>query len=225
MENMVRFIGDCHGHFEPYKRIIRACETSVQVGDMGIGFRRSDGYRDGEEYSNPPHYAMVKGNHRFIRGNHDNPGSCRRHSQWIPDGTIEGNTMYIGGAVSIDKAFRREGYSWWADEECSMNELYAMVDKYVEAKPEIMVTHEAPQEVAETMVNIKENRKLDPQWSSRTRQAFQSMWSCHSPKLWIYGHWHMHFMHKLRDTLFICLPELNYIDVNKKDLTLILPWE
>jgi hypothetical protein len=223
MSDIVRFIGDVHGHFEPYKRIIGACETSVQVGDMGIGFRRSDGYRDGEEYSNPPHYAMVRGNHRFIRGNHDNPGSCRRHSQWIPDGTIEGNTMYIGGAVSIDKAFRREGYSWWADEECSMDELYVMVDKYVEAKPEIMVTHEAPQEVAEQMVQIKENRKLQPEWSSRTRQALQSMWTCHSPKLWIYGHWHMSFIHSIRGTMFICLPELNYVDVNTKDLTLILP--
>ena len=113
MNNITRFIGDVHGHYEPYKRIIADVPRSVQVGDMGVGFLRIGGYSDGEEYNNPPHHSMVAGDHRFIRGNHDNPSVCRRHSQYIPDGTVEGNIMYIGGAVSIDRAWRRDGYSWW----------------------------------------------------------------------------------------------------------------
>ena len=220
MTDVVRFIGDIHGHFEPYKRIIRDAERSVQVGDLGVGFKRIGGYNDGEEYGNPPHRDMVENNALFIRGNHDNPSACRSHSQYIPDGTVEGNIMYIGGAVSIDKAFRREGYSWWADEECSMNELYKFVDTYIEVRPEIMVTHECPQAIAEEMVRITQNRKLEPEWSSRTRQAFQSMFSCHSPRLWIFGHWHVSFDYVYKDTRFICLNELEYKDIDIKNLTM-----
>ena len=49
----MRFIGDVHGKFTQYKRLIADVPASIQVGDMGVGFRRISGYRDGEEYSNP----------------------------------------------------------------------------------------------------------------------------------------------------------------------------
>ena len=128
--------------------------------------------------------------------------------------------MFIGGAVSIDKAWRREGYSYWPDEECSMTDLYQFVDKYVEVRPEIMVTHECPEDLAKVMVQHVRNDKLNPEWSSRTRQAFQSMWSCHSPRLWIFGHWHWHFEAVVGDTRFICLPELAHVDIDTKNLTM-----
>jgi hypothetical protein len=109
-------IGDVHGGFRQYKRLIKGVPASIQVGDMGVGFmriragiERSDGAGDVQYLANPPHYAMLPG-HRFIRGNHDNPGVCRRHSQWIPDGHVEGHTMFIGGALSIDRQWRVEGY-------------------------------------------------------------------------------------------------------------------
>ena len=76
---MTLFIGDVHGKFGPYKRICKEYRDTIQVGDMGVGF--IDRYTN-RSYSNPPHYAMKAGNHRFIRGNHDNPGVCRKHSQW-----------------------------------------------------------------------------------------------------------------------------------------------
>ena len=43
--------------------------------------------------------------------------------QCIHDGTVEGETMFVGGALSIDKHFRQEGYSYWSDEELSYMEL------------------------------------------------------------------------------------------------------
>src|SRR5687767_13552182 len=106
---LIRFIGDVHGKFEQYKRLIKDTTNSIQVGDMGVGFLKTSGPRVGEETGNPPHYAMVRGNHRFIRGNHDSPAACSRHSQFIKDGTVEGNMMFVGGALSVDKHLRQEG--------------------------------------------------------------------------------------------------------------------
>jgi hypothetical protein len=206
--NLVRFIGDVHGYYDRYRELIRNIPESIQVGDLGVGFRR---VATGEEYSNPPHYAMVQGKHRFIRGNHDNPGACRRHSQYIPDGTIEGDVMFVGGATSIDKAFRVEDYSWWRDEELSIEALYEITDKYLQAKPRVMVTHECPEAVAELMLNEQNKTKwYDP---SRTRQAFNAMWEMHKPELWIFGHWHRSWDQVVLGTRFICLAELEHKDL------------
>ena len=151
---------------------------------------------------------MMRGNHRFIRGNHDNPAECQVSRKWIADGHVENDTMFIGGAVSIDRVWRQEGYNWWPDEELSITPLNILVDRYLDIRPRIMVTHDCPEEVAAELARLTGYAKLDPQFASRSRQAFQSMWSAHSPELWIFGHWHHSFHQILRGTRFICLAEL-----------------
>jgi predicted phosphodiesterase len=208
---MIRLVGDVHGKYEQYKRIIADAPASIQVGDMGVGFRHNQGYRAGEFFENPPHYAMVKHDARFIRGNHDNPGVCRDQSQWIKDGTVEGDTMFIGGALSVDQEYRVENYSWWADEELSTAELYDLTDKYLALRPRVMITHDCPVEVAGAVLT-ESGRQSWGKLDARTAQAFQSMWSAHSPELWVFGHYHSSFDHVLRGTRFVCLNELEYRD-------------
>lgn len=215
----MRLVGDVHGKYDRYKRILASGPPgSVQVGDMGIGFRRTQGPRAGEFYSNPPHYAMLAGHHRFIRGNHDNPAPCRQHSQWISDGTVENGVMFVGGALSIDKEFRMPNYSWWEDEELSARELDDVITVYLAEKPRVMITHDCPREVGEVILSRIPTigaplKKIE----SRTCQAFQSMWTMHSPELWVFGHWHHSFDHVLhggrdKGTRFVCLAELEYRD-------------
>jgi len=103
----MRYIGDVHGKYSPYHRaVVQAPKGSIQVGDLGLGFVKTDG----EYWPNPSYDKMVANNARFIRGNHDNPAVCARHKQWIADGTIEDGVMFIGGANSIDRHMRTEGY-------------------------------------------------------------------------------------------------------------------
>jgi len=83
-----RFIGDVHGKFGAYKRLIAGCERSVQVGDMGVGFRHRGGPRDGEFYATPPYDAMVRGGHRFIGGTTTTP----RHAGIIRSGSRTGTS-------------------------------------------------------------------------------------------------------------------------------------
>jgi len=220
---VIRFIGDVHGRFARYSTILdNSPHKTIQVGDMGIGFRK---FPHGEPSSNPHYDKMVAGGHRFIRGNHDNPGVCRGLTQYISDGHVEDNMMFVGGALSIDKAYRIEDYSWWADEELSAQELNTLVDQYNTIKPKIMVTHECPESIAEIMVNTTPDgtksfspRKLDPRFASRTRQAFQSMFELYQPKLWIAGHWHVPFDEVIHGTRFIVLPELATMDIDTENL-------
>ncbi len=209
----MRFVGDVHGKYRAYKRLITEVPSSIQVGDLGVGFFK---WPHGDPCANPPYDPMVAHGARFIRGNHDNPSACLKHSQWIPDGTTENGMMFVGGADSIDKALRIEGYSWWPDEELSFAALNGITDRYLSSKPRVMVTHDAPQEVAEALYDQaasfgRKSAKLEP---TRTRQALQSMWSGHSPDLWIFGHWHLSFDRVLRGTRFICLAELEHKDID-----------
>lgn len=205
---MTLYIGDVHGKYSRYEKLIQDTRDTVQVGDMGVGFINPVNMKF---WANPPHKRMYEGNHRFIRGNHDNPGVCKTHSQCIPDGTIEDGKMFIGGALSIDKALRYEGYDWWEQEELSYVELDTLISTYIQARPHTMVTHDCPQEIASSLLWESAMAKIG--YPSRTRQAFQSMWSAHSPALWVFGHWHHSFDFTTNGTRFVCLAELEMRDL------------
>jgi len=216
----VRFIGDVHGKFEPYKKLIKDVEHSRQVGDFGVGFFRWD-YHEAKKIAstNPPYDAIMKGDHKFIRGNHDNPHVCQQQSYWIPDGTIEvingTKIMYVGGGISIDRDWRTEGYDYWADEELSYHKLQEIITLYEVEKPDVMVSHEIPEEMAKVIEVLSGRRKLDI--DSRTRQAFDGMLYLHQPKLWIHGHWHYSYSHEYKGTMFRGLGELEFIDIDFKE--------
>lgn len=196
----MRFIGDIHGNKNAYLKAIGSAEKSVQVGDYGAGFVNF-GFDD-----------EFQSNHRFIRGNHDSPEICRMKSGWIPDGTVEGDMMFVGGAKSIDRAHRIEGVSWWPDEELSYAEFQNIFDIYLENKPRVMVTHECPEVIADVLVNANRMTKFnDP---SITRQAFSNMWENHKPEIWVFGHWHVSFDKTILGTRFVCLNINEAIDIN-----------
>lgn len=192
---LVRFIGDVHGKMDEYVSILPEHE-SIQVGDFGIGFEenpigRIDPLKD-----------------RFIRGNHDYPLGCTLQPNWIADGTYDGQIFFVGGAESTDRVYRTEGKSWWPDEQLSTSDLYKVIDSYVSVKPQIVVSHDAPDPICQYTLG----RSM---WElSRTQNALGSMWALHKPKLWIYGHYHKDFDGVYEGTRFICLPELEYIDID-----------
>lgn len=204
---MTTFIGDVHGKYRPYREIIRHRKNTIQVGDMGVGFYSPNTHR---AYPNPNWNSMVEGNHRFIRGNHDNPNTCKKHTQWIKDGTVEGEVMFIGGAISVDREYRWEGYDYWQDEELSEPELAELLKKYEEIKPRFMVTHDCP----ESVVHAMDYRMYKLNYPSLSRQAFNSMLQFHQPEVWIFGHWHRSFDQVINGTRFVCLDELETKEID-----------
>mgnify|MGYP001166037656 CR=1 FL=1 len=186
----IRFIGDVHGSPRAYRRAVGDAERSIQVGDFGLGFVRMPQLGPG---------------HRFIRGNHDCPDLCRERPDWIPDGMIEGECMFVGGATSIDAHLRVPGVSWWPDEQLSMVELHRMVELYRRHRPQVMVTHECPASVAREL--FLRHYKLAIEDRSNTREAFEVMLEIARPRLWVFGHWHEWRDQVIGGTRFICLPE------------------
>lgn len=204
------FIGDVHGKFPWYNQIIEECDNSIQVGDLGMGFY---GYSDSAEGFDKA-VKKYKGTHRFIRGNHDNPNEVKLSKNWIVDGAVERTKagkkiMFIGGAWSIDQAYRTPEIDWWHDEELSNKELERLVSVYEKEKPDVMVTHTLPISIPAGHMGFRIFGS-----GSKTEFHLQNMFVAHKPKLWVSGHWHMSFDKVVDGTRFVCLDELKTLEVD-----------
>ncbi len=100
--------------------------------------------------------------------------------------------------------------SWWPEEEHSIKELDQLVEEYEKAKPDRVVSHEAPFTVCGRLFPLA----VYPPGPSRTSQALQAMYEVHKPKEWVFGHWHKHRDTGPEDkTRFICLGIGDWIDL------------
>ena len=208
-----RLIGDIHGDWNGYSEIAEnavdfgGCDHTIQIGDFGIGFA-------GSYWHDRVNDFQYDGTHRFIRGNHDNPAKCKEMLGWIKDGLVEDDVMYIGGAWSIDQAYRTEGVSWWRDEELSISELYEMIDIYEKIKPRIMITHDCSFDVATEMFFRSGILPSGERHTTRTASALNTMMEIHQPEFHFFGHWHHSIKRDYKNTTYVCLGINDYVDVD-----------
>lgn len=202
-------IGDIHGMFWDYKAIIKrsGANRSLQLGDFGLGFRDTMSF---------PDMSDVKGKHRFIRGNHDNPAVCRADKFYAGDyGVMEGSFIdgcfdklfFISGAWSIDQAWRTENISWWKDEQLSCEELADAINKYKEVEPDVVCSHDCPTVV----LNYLYPGRVIP---TRTSQAMDEMFLSRKPSYWIFAHHHVSWRKNIDGCTFICLNEMETLDIS-----------
>lgn len=140
---------------------------------------------------------------RFIDGNHDwHPELTRlSHNQnligmeiaprviYQPRGsqhTDEDGTTFVfmGGAPSIDKAFRTDGVSWWATEEITDEQMEQGLHW---GKCDVLVTHDAPDYPPGFLP------KGDPKFrvaSKRSLNNIKKLRTKLGPSLHMHGHWH-----------------------------------
>ncbi len=212
---LTRLIGDIHGCVNDYKAyaIGNFEGPTIQVGDFGIGFGQGDYWHESVDAFH------VAGNHRFIRGNHDNPALCKTMSGYINDGTIINDNMFIGGAWSIDNPDappgwykRTKDYDWWEDEECSEEKFQQMLEIYDFYRPRVMITHDCPHNIAGDMFWGSGFLK-GPRYVTRTSAFLEKMLNIHQPEEWYFGHWHHTMQYKYGRTHFHCLGILDYVDV------------
>jgi predicted phosphodiesterase len=207
-------VGDIHGKFDMFRTKMKhfnklfPTDSVLQVGDLGIGFPKSQS-------------TVLPSHCKFIRGNHDHPLECKNHPNYLGDygiTSIDGHKIfYLGGAWSIDRAYRKEGVTWWPDEELSIAELNDALELFIKEKPEIVITHDGPNQITHYLlnrflINIGENREQSV-IPTRTGQALSAMFDNHQPKLWLFGHWHTSWTKKIKDTQFICINELDYVRI------------
>ena len=194
----LRLLGDVHGDIRP---VIKQYDRSdydqlIQVGDFG--------FRD--TYSK---YLKLFDSEklRILPGNHDDYDALVE-PEYAPyflgdygllDGT-DGKVFYVRGAWSIDKAYRREGVSWWKNEELSFRQTYECLDLWeqVGANVEVVLSHDAPINIATFVLG-------QYPIETTTGKLLYEMWKMHQPKFWFFGHHHKNWAKKYGLTTFRCL--------------------
>jgi hypothetical protein len=162
------------------------------------------------------HLLLEQNDLEFIwaAGNHDNhdtlqklalnPNGTRRISDRnsnLPNGSvieIDGVRIgALGGAHSVDKAWRTAGRDWWPQEEPTQKEADALVDECAKGpRLDIMLTHDVP--IAIT--GLKGMAGLAPktiEQANRTRHLLQETVDRVRPKALFAGHWHQRLRSEL----------------------------
>ena len=193
----VTLIGDLHGKYERYHRIVREKDRhpyTVQLGDFGFDYETLKNV-------DPNH-------HVFIGGNHDNYDKVADVPNYLGDYGYMVNFngidfFYYRGAWSIDRIYRTIGIDWWEQEQVSIEGFMKARELYREIKPDIMLTHDCPESVAYHL--IPPNGRV---FQQNTGWALQELFDIHQPKQWYFGHWHKSWSMTINGTNFRCLNEL-----------------
>lgn len=185
-------IGDVHGKVNEYWKIVQKNKgnKSIQCGDFGFKTQH-DWFLQNIDFNL----------NKICFGNHDYfpylnmPHSCGNF-QFFEDQSI----FTVRGAYSIDQYHRTEGRDWFSNEELNYSEFHDLIDYYLEVKPNVVISHDAPHSIRQTLFGITDK--------STTSNGLQAMFENHQPDLWIFGHHHQSKDVNINRTRFICLKEL-----------------
>lgn len=201
MNDKITVIGDVHGKYDRYYKIVRQTEQypyTIQLGDFGF------------KYETLKNIDSTK--HLILPGNHDNYHICYRYPHFLGDyGYTSLNNVkffYYRGAYSIDRQYRTIGIDWWENEQVSIDEFMRARQLYREIQPEIVITHDCPEQIAYQMID--ETQRV---YQNMTGWALGEFLNIHQPKLWIFGHWHKSRQIDYNNTKFVCLDELETYDI------------
>ena len=113
----------------------------------------------------------------------------------LPDGRL---VLFMGGAASVDKAWRTLGINWFPEEEISMQD-YMNLDPNM--RIDIVISHTCPMEIPiHSALGIDAIREND--WS---RKALSMIRDRYRPSLWYFGHWHKYESWFCQGTRFTAL--------------------
>jgi hypothetical protein len=194
---MITVIGDVHGKYERYHKIIRQTAKypyTIQLGDFGFKY---------DTLKNVDHTK-----HIILPGNHDNYYMCYRYPHFLDDFGYMVNFngvdfFYYRGAYSIDRQYRTIGIDWWEDEQVSIDQFMKARALYREVKPDLVITHDAPESIVPYL--LSPGSRL---YQNMTGWALNELFNIHQPKRWIFGHFHTSWRMTINGTDFRCLNEL-----------------
>lgn len=202
---LIGVAGDWHADGEWGVKVINrlytyGVRTLIQVGDFGLwpgisGVRYLDMLNEVCRQTGITLYTL-RGNHDWnwweellgsdfsVRDHQTGGVHVRSHIVLLPrtgEFFLQGKSFYVaGGAVSIDKAWREPGRSWWVEEQ--------LTDKEVDAVPEhhydVLLTHDASDRTP-----FRDRMKPDLE-SVIHRQRIDRVLAKTAPDLHFHGHFH-----------------------------------
>ena len=219
MNQKIMIVGDLHGNWGSLNHLINHKRPNIvlQVGDFGW-WPMLDGQNEIKHNVHSPIWNLkgVKlpesvvlywcdGNHEDHEHLLNSPIAEINYNgvTYMPRGSIlqlpDGRTvMFIGGADSIDKAWRTPRWNWFHEEVISNNDL----DKCCayEGQVDIIISHTAPIEFPVRCNDGSEGKYDDP-----SRRALSYVLDRFKPDLWYFGHWHKEQSGKYNNTYWQCL--------------------
>lgn len=197
----VLLAGDTHGNHRHVDYLLKMAaelqaDRIVQVGDFGYWPHLSDYHRRVSSMAQRARTPIY-----WLDGNHENFDALEvavdvdadepqgmlpdlwylpRGCTWAWDGC---RFMSLGGAYSIDKSSRTEGYSWWPQETLTR----AQVERAMDRGPvDVLLTHDTPEGVCPI---VDSNYKGDD-ISRGNRKAVSAVADAVTPRLVVHGHYH-----------------------------------
>lgn len=206
------FLGDAHGDLDFVVRACeiaaRYSAEIIQVGDWGFIWPVRDSGSAGRVHYDENQLDKLSSvlitwgvTMRFIDGNHDwhphlrnvagmdGPNELAPRVIYQPRGSMytdpEGTSfVFVGGAPSIDKSFRKDGISWWREEEITDEE----VEKALYHKTcDVLVTHDAPDYPPSFLPKGDDTFRVK---SRKSLNNVRSLRTALKPRLHVHGHWH-----------------------------------
>jgi len=211
------FIGDIHGDFAKLQQLIKPFTDTcfIVCGDCGFGFSDTKYAKIQKMIKANFDAGLEKRNNYllFFRGNHDDPSYFEapikdyintHRFRLIEDFTmveVAGErVLCVGGAVSVDRRFRKVNSSYWLDEEISFK-YYDSVFSFPSEDPEpiitILATHSAPRKYVNAYIKkedwVKISFNLDKKLTldcDREDKILERIYSNVDAPKWIHGHYH-----------------------------------
>jgi hypothetical protein len=206
----------------------------LQLGDFGISGRPS-----GQSYLHQLNKQLEKADADvvFIDGNHEDHPLLRTAKKadgpliptgatklrrvrsriwWAPRGfrwRWHGHEwVAVGGAVSVDRALREPGVSWFAEEELTEAEIEAIIDA---GPADVVISHDRPAQAPLALPPWPDEWDLaDLARSEAHRDRIQRVVDGIQPRLQMHGHYHV-YSHDFAGMPFGQL-ELLALDMNRR---------
>jgi hypothetical protein len=211
----IRIIGDVHGKFDDYKKIVDESSHSVQLGDFGFV----------SEWNKLHYSGLDSSYHKIIRGNHDqydyeSPFDLGNFGMSEVGGI---KFFFVRGGLSIDRINRlQKEYStgqktWWSQEELNLSEMLDCLHVYSIYRPDIVMSHVPAASFSNIMTggddSILERFKFHKGFKENHQLLGDELLGIHRPKIWFSAHFHQSFRVEIDGTEFISLAELEYFDL------------
>lgn len=224
---MIYVTGDTHGEvtFQKLPAFARANpqltkrDYVIIAGDFGGVWSEKTLEEDLRPYSELPFTVL------FVDGNHENFDLLNAFpvSKWkggkvhfvrediihLMRGQVfelEGHTVFtFGGATSVDRGFRREGYSWWKAElptDEDLDEALANLKRY-NNKVEYIVTHSCGERALMYPPLRTRTLQMDVYPENQMLSYFEDILEY---KHWYFGHYHLDG--RLNDRMTVLLNEI-----------------
>lgn len=216
VSDTVLIVGDIHGKIPAYINILKTKVRksqeffkSIQIGDFG---HKKDFKRRNRKVEQS---RLLKNEHHvFFGGNHDDYDNLPEfHLGDFGEVPFLENSFFVRGARSPDEGNRvmgMEDRNWWPEEELNWKQSNECANRYEEAKPKVVLSHDGPSVATDDMFPTKEGI------NSNTTKLLDNLFEIHQPDLWIFGHWHRDRYLEVENTSFFCLDELSVFEFDKQ---------